>query len=434
MEKSSIIIPIGTILAIIGVVALLNPAIFALGSLDGAGFVANTVPDEVEPNETFRPEVSISAGSNDSASFEVVLEGSIVHSGSISSSEWTSGYYSYQYTETFSVAAPSTAGDYTMSVNVTQGDSSWSGSTNGSFTVTSAPKYSVSVSASPSSVGTVDLEPYQDSYEAGTTISVSADVLTQYEGAYVFDHWAGDITGTANPKTGVEVNSNMYIEAVFVESKDGGGDTTPSGPNADFSYSPTRPRPTEDITFDASPSTPGDADSIVSYTWDFGDGSTGSGKNATHYYSESGSYEVTLTVTNSNGNTDTISKSITVPQPNEPSARFTYTPKKITVGEEVEFDAGGSEPVSQAIVIDSYEWNMGDGNTKSGETISHSYDDSGYYTVELTVETNAGTSDTVMKKIFVEETFVVSSTMAIIMVVVGIAVASVGIYLRMEDR
>jgi formylglycine-generating enzyme required for sulfatase activity len=47
---------------------------------------------------------------------------------------------------------------------------------------------------------------------------------------------------------------------------------------------------------------------IVSYAWDFGDGTTGSGVNVTHVYTAAGSYRVTLTVTDDGG----LSSSVTL--------------------------------------------------------------------------------------------------------------------------
>lgn len=54
------------------------------------------------------------------------------------------------------------------------------------------------------------------------------------------------------------------------------------------------------VTFDAS----GSADAngtIVSYAWDYGDGSTGSGVSANHTFTQTGSYSVRLTVTDNGG-------------------------------------------------------------------------------------------------------------------------------------
>jgi len=51
---------------------------------------------------------------------------------------------------------------------------------------------------------------------------------------------------------------------------------------------------------------------IVSYEWDFGDGTTGTGKITTHTYTGSGTYTVTLTVKDATGNTATHSIIVTV--------------------------------------------------------------------------------------------------------------------------
>jgi len=60
----------------------------------------------------------------------------------------------------------------------------------------------------------------------------------------------------------------------------------------------------EEVTFDASSSSDPDG-SIVSYEWDFGDGSTDSGETVTHKYSEQRDYTVILTVTDNDGAKDT---------------------------------------------------------------------------------------------------------------------------------
>lgn len=63
----------------------------------------------------------------------------------------------------------------------------------------------------------------------------------------------------------------------------------------------------ESIDFSGSKSSDPDG-YIIGYSWNFGDGSTGSGKNVTHKYTSAGSYTVKLTVTDNSGlkNIDTI--------------------------------------------------------------------------------------------------------------------------------
>jgi len=69
------------------------------------------------------------------------------------------------------------------------------------------------------------------------------------------------------------------------------------------------------VTFDANGST--DNVGIISYEWDFGDGSTGIGMTAIHIYTQAGTYNVTLTVKDSAGNTSTDTLTVTVSAPAE---------------------------------------------------------------------------------------------------------------------
>jgi len=74
-------------------------------------------------------------------------------------------------------------------------------------------------------------------------------------------------------------------------------------------------------SFNASASTaPGSA--IASYSWNFGDGTTGSGKTTTHTYATPGTYPVTLTVTNTIGQSATSAPQNAVPTPATPPISF----------------------------------------------------------------------------------------------------------------
>jgi len=87
-----------------------------------------------------------------------------------------------------------------------------------------------------------------------------------------------------------------------------------SPPTASFVYSPQQPEEGQTVTFDASASTP-DGGTIISYSWNFGDGKFGTGKIVTHAYTTAGTYPVTLNVTKSEGKWDIESKQITVKAP-----------------------------------------------------------------------------------------------------------------------
>jgi PKD repeat protein len=58
-------------------------------------------------------------------------------------------------------------------------------------------------------------------------------------------------------------------------------------------------------------------DDIISYSWDFGDSTTGTEVSPTHTYT-AGSYTVTLTVTDNCGATDTATTTVTVSSENIP--------------------------------------------------------------------------------------------------------------------
>lgn len=81
-------------------------------------------------------------------------------------------------------------------------------------------------------------------------------------------------------------------------------------PTANFTYT------TNDLaaSFDASSSSDTDG-SIVSYAWNFGDGTTGSGVTTSRTYAAAGTYSVTLTVTDNEGAIGTKSQSVTVTVP-----------------------------------------------------------------------------------------------------------------------
>jgi PKD repeat protein len=82
-------------------------------------------------------------------------------------------------------------------------------------------------------------------------------------------------------------------------------------PLAYFYCSPDTPTAGEPVHFYAYSSYDPDG-YIVSYKWDFGDGSSGSGVTAAHIYSAGGTYTAALTVTDNNGLNSTKAIDITV--------------------------------------------------------------------------------------------------------------------------
>ena len=117
----------------------------------------------------------------------------------------------------------------------------------------------------------------------------------------------------------------MALLALFMTACGGGGGSDneqPAPPAAELTASFTQQVSGLDVRLDASAST-GD---IASYQWDFGDGTTGTGKSASHSYTAAGTYSVTLTVANNQGATASQSVSVSVVAPNvAPTAAFTHS-------------------------------------------------------------------------------------------------------------
>ncbi len=82
-------------------------------------------------------------------------------------------------------------------------------------------------------------------------------------------------------------------------------------PVANFTFTPANPLTGTAVNFDGSQSYDPDG-TISDYNWDFGDSTTGTGKNATHVYVSTGTFTVTLTITDNQGGIGTTSKPLTV--------------------------------------------------------------------------------------------------------------------------
>jgi PKD repeat protein len=151
------------------------------------------------------------------------------------------------------------------------------------------------------------------------------------------------------------------------------------------------------VAFNATASSDSDG-SIASYSWSFGDGTTGAGVTTSHTYTAAGTYTARLTVTDNQGATGTLSSTITVSGANQtPAASFTATPTTGTAPLVVSFNgASSSDPDGS---ISSYAWSFGDGTTGSGATISHTYNTAGTYTATLTVTDNRGATNSTSKTI-----------------------------------
>ena len=162
------------------------------------------------------------------------------------------------------------------------------------------------------------------------------------------------------------------------------------------------------LTFDGSGSFDADGDALT-YSWDFGDGSTGIGINPSHAYKAGGTYTVTLIV--NDGKIDSVPSitTATITEVNDAPVANAGPDKTAFVNGIITFNGSGSYDIDGN--INSYDWDFGDGATGTGVTTTHAYSSSGNYIATLTVTDNAGAtgSDTLLV-IVTEQTMKVTIT------------------------
>jgi PKD repeat protein len=161
-------------------------------------------------------------------------------------------------------------------------------------------------------------------------------------------------------------------------------------PTPSFEHRPRDPVPEAPIEFDGSKSFD-ENDSIVSYRWDFGDGTDGSGPTASHTYELSGEYRVVLVLTDESGSQSELSRIIRVQVTSPPVADFSVilppSDRVPRAGGAVRFQDESSDIAGE---IAAREWQFGDGTTASDAHVVHTYDSAGVYLVSLWVLDDQG--------------------------------------------
>ncbi len=210
--------------------------------------------------------------------------------------------------------------------------------------------------------------------------------------AYLQDfaiHWALDMAtgshtaayypGGSKIQELLDANDGILIKEI----------SNPLPPSADFSFS------TSELTVQFTDNS-SDADgNIVSYAWDFGDGSSSTQKDPQHVYTTAGTYTVTLTVMDDDDQSASNSKTVTVVENTAaPVANFNFVANQLQVAfTDTSTDSDGT--------ITEWLWNFGDGSSSSEANPSHTFAAAGDYSVTLTVTDNDGYSANITQTVSV---------------------------------
>lgn len=134
-------------------------------------------------------------------------------------------------------------------------------------------------------------------------------------------------------------------------------------------------------------------DSIITWFWDFNDGTTSTLQNPSHAFAAGGIKIVTLTAISSAGCSATAQLPVTVQQ----SPQFTFLSSQGCLGDSTQF----TYVVTGISAAFTYNWNFGDGTHAYIPSPKHLFSASGNYNVTLTVLDSAGCSVTVADTITV---------------------------------
>jgi len=156
------------------------------------------------------------------------------------------------------------------------------------------------------------------------------------------------------------------------------------------------------IQFDGTGSSDADEDPLT-YAWDFGDESTGSGAQPTHTYAMAGDFTVTLVVNDGfvDSAASTTTAAITAPPMNLAPVANPGGPYESRPGQAVVFDGSASSDPNGDML--AYAWDFGDGSFGDGVAPSHTYTAVGTYTVTLTVNDGEVDSDAATTSVTIAE-------------------------------
>jgi len=276
-----------------------------------------------------------------------------------------------------------TAQSFTVSETATDSSSpSQTATSSKGITVTAPPPLSTSFTFLPSSpvvnspltftaITTGGTTPYTIKWNFGDgTTGTGTSVTHAYSSAQSFTA-TETATDSSSPSQNAAGSQTITVSA-------------PPPLSTSFTFLPASPVVNTPVTFTTTTS---GGTSPYSVTWNFGDGSSGTGTSVTHTFTSAKSFTVKETATDLSTPTQTATstQSLTVVATPPLSATLQVSSSSPQVGQTVTFTAsatGGTAPYTYTIAF-------GDGTTGTGSTTTHAYSIAGSYTAKVTVTDSA---------------------------------------------
>jgi len=265
----------------------------------------------------------------------------------------------------------------------------------------------------------IDLQPTVDSL----TYAFSAQYWgldTAQAVSYLWDFGDGTTSTDANP-VHTYAQEGFYLVQVSVTGADGCVAT------AQFPFSTDIPPTPECVTYvgynqintttfeflSYTYGINGDSTNVISYAWDFGDGSTSNEANPVHTYAQEGIYTVQLTALTEDS--CEAYSCVVVFAYNCPVDTFWYGCQAMFTAGYNWWDPIGNPPGNDPLTISFYDmslgavltwaWDFGDSTYSSEPNPTHTYAQAGFYTVTLSITTIDGCESTASFDIYVGDDY-----------------------------
>ena len=204
-------------------------------------------------------------------------------------------------------------------------------------------------------------------------------------------NWSGGATSSSSDSAWIVMN-NSGNQQISLNVSDRGCTSSFSSDTilvneakAEFNYTLLNNCVPIDVVFQDSSINP------ISWDWNFNNGFSSNSQNPTQQFINFPFDSIQLNITDINGCVDSIKKAIV----NDFNAKFIASDTILCAGTNITFI-----PVSE--IVNSFQWDFGDGNISSDSVPSHIYQSPGFYDVKLIASDGQGCIDTTILINYIE--------------------------------